>query len=184
MSDGYVYFSMDDFSLVPSDLLSGTDVPFIDLILVQLGYGPAYGLSAEPAVREYIRSEPGLYPIIRELGAAVGAAGIRARDNGLLKSGFDDNLKLYTPEEIWNFDLAIDVMAVLAALEGLAKSTQFRATQALRDLDRTARGHTWKKELKRAGEGPAAFRELRARVPRHVPHPGRSSAGAGGPGWM
>jgi hypothetical protein len=184
MSDGYDYFGMDDFSLVPGDLLAGTDVPFIDLILVQLGYGPAYGLSAEPAVRQYVRNEPGLYPIIRDLGAAVGAAGIRARDGGLLKNSFDDNLKLYTPEEIWNFDLAIDVIAVLAAVEGLSKSTLFRATQALRDLDRTARGHTWKKELKRAGEGPAAFRELRARVPRHTPHPGPSTGAVGGAGWM
>jgi hypothetical protein len=183
MSNGYAYFSMDDFSLVPGELFAGTNVPFIDLILVELGYGPTYGLSAEPAVREYIRKQPGLYSISRELGAAVSAAGIRARDNGLLKSSFDDNLRLYTPEEIWSFDLAIDLIAVLAALDGLAKSTQFRATQALRDLDRTARGHTWKKELKRAGEGPAVFRELRARVPRHTPHPGRSS-GVGGPGWM
>ena len=182
MSEGYVYVGMDDFSLVPGDLLSGTDVPFIDLILVVLGYGPTYVLSAEPAVREYVRNEPGLYPIIRELGAAVGAAGIRARDSGLLKSSFDNDLKPYTPAEIWNFDLAIDVIAVLAALEGLSKATQFRATQAVRNLDRTARGHMWKKELKRAGDGPAAFRELRARMPRHTPHP-TPSAGGGGVLW-
>jgi hypothetical protein len=184
MTDGYLYRSMDDFSLVPGDLFAGTDVPFIDLILVELGYGPTYGLSAEPAVREYVRSEPGLYPIIRELGAAVSAAGVRARDAGLLKNSFDDNLRLYTPEEIWSFGLAIDLMAELTALNGLSKAAQFRATQALRDLDRTARGHTWKKELKRAAEGPAAFRQLRARVPRHTPHPAKSVGGASSAMWM
>ena len=37
----------------------------------------------------------------------------------------------------------------------------------LRSLDQTARSHTWKKDLKKAGTGPEEFRELRAKAPRH-----------------
>src|SRR6266700_2408850 len=39
----------EKFSLIPSEIyekdhFQGTDVPFLDLLLVQLGYGPSYGL--------------------------------------------------------------------------------------------------------------------------------------------
>jgi hypothetical protein len=163
----------DDFSLVPPEFVNGTDVPFIDLILVTLGYGPTYGLSAEPAVRDVVRAQPGMYEQVRELGFKVAAAGLRVRDSGQLKSDLDDRLKYYSPDEIWAFDLAVDLIAALAGLEDLSNGARFSAVQSVRDLHATGRGHTWHKQLRHAGSGPLELRALRARVPQHTPNPAR-----------
>src|SRR5205807_1494039 len=99
----------------------------------------------------------------------------RARNQGLLRSSFDDSLRPYSADEIWCMDLAIDVLAMLAAAPGLSGGTRFSALDALRDLYLTCGGHTWHKQVKHATAGPHEFRELRARVPvrpRHLPKPG------------
>ncbi|MGD0559708.1 MAG: hypothetical protein ABSA93_32665 [Streptosporangiaceae bacterium] len=170
----------DEFSLVPYDLLRETDVPFIHLILVMLGYG----LSDEPAVQQFVGAEPGLLEDIRSLSAAVGAADLRVHEAGLLKNGFDDHLKYYEPAEIWCFDLAIDVIAMLGGLTGLTDDGRSRTTQALRDLDATAQGHTWRKALKHAADGPASLGALRERVPRHTPDPAHSTGRPSSVTWM
>lgn len=166
-----VHYSFDDqVSLVPANADDCmTSAPFLFLTLSTLG--PA--LSIEPAVQEYTRHQPGLHAKIRALSTAVSAAGVRVRDDGLLKDDFDDNLKVYTPEEIWLFDLAIDVIAMLGTLGGLPKAKHAQVASNLRSLDQSVDTHTWKKELKKAGAGPAEFRELRAGLPRHTPSPGR-----------
>jgi hypothetical protein len=174
----------DEFGLAPGDLYLETDVPFIHLLLVTLGYDPGYGLSAEPAVQEFVVAEPGLLEDIRSLSAEVGAAGRRVHEAGLLKNGFDDHLKYYEPAEIWCFDLAIDVIAMLAALTGLTGDGRASTTQALRNLDATAQGHAWHKGLKHAGDGPAALGALRERVPRHTPDPAHSSGRPSSVTWM
>ncbi len=151
-------------SLVPDDVDDcGTSAPFIFLALSVLGPG----LSTEPVVQEYLRGNPGLARDIQALSAAVSAAGVRVRDAGLLKDSFDENLAVYTPAEIWTFDLAFDVIAMLGGLEGLPGKARAMVTQDLRSLDQTAHSHTWKKDLKKAGSGPEEFRELRERIPRH-----------------
>ena len=169
-----------EFSLIPSaiyekDHFQGADVPFLDLLLVQLGYGPSYGLSAEQAVRDFVRGQPGMYEQIREAGTAVYRAGVRARDHGLLRGSFDDSLHPYSADEIWCMDLAIDVLAMLTAVPGLSGGARFSALDALRDLYQTCTGHTWHKQVKQAVAGPHELRGLRARVPvrpRHLPKPG------------
>ena len=169
------------FSLVPSEIyeknhFSGTDVPFLDLLLVQLGYGPTYGLSAEQAVRDFVHGQPGMYEQIREAGTTVYRAGARARNHGLLRSSFDDSIHHYSADEIWCMDLAIDVLAMLAFLPRLSGGARFSALDALRDLYVTCGGHTWHKQVKHAAAGPPEFRELRARVPvrpKHLPKPGQ-----------
>jgi hypothetical protein len=85
----------------------------------------------------------------------VGAAGVRVRDAGLLKDSFDESLQVYTPEEIWSFDLAFDVIAMLGAIDGLRAGTRASLVDSLRSLDRTARLHIFKKDLRKAGQGPA-----------------------------
>lgn len=170
----------EKFSLIPSEIyerdhFQGTDVPFLDLLLVQLGYGPSGGLSAEQAVRDFVRDQPGMYEQIREVGTAVYSAGARARNHGLLRGSFDDSLHHYSADEIWCMDLAIDVLAMLAGMPGLSGGTRFSALDALRDLYMTSGGHTWHKQVKHAAAGPHEFRELRARVPvrpTHLPKPG------------
>jgi hypothetical protein len=149
--------------LVPGDVDDcGTSAPFIFLALSVLGPG----LSTEPVVREYLRGNPGLVRDIRALSAAVSAAGVRVRDAGLLKDSFDENLAVYTPAEIWAFDLAFDVIAMLGALDDLPGKARAMVTEDLRSLDQTAHSHTWKKDLKKAGPGPEEFWELRAMTPR------------------
>jgi len=150
-------------ALVPGDVDDcGTSAPFIFLALSVLGPG----LSTELVVQEYLRGNPGLARDIQALSAAVSAAGVRVRDAGLLRDSFDENLAVYTSAEIWTFDLAFDVIAMLGGLEGLPGKARAMVTQDLRSLDQTAHSHTWKKDLKKAATGPEEFRELRARIPR------------------
>lgn len=104
---------------------------------------------------------------IQQLSRAVGATGVRVRDAGLLKDSFDENLHVYTVEEIWTFDLAVDVIAMLGALDGLPGGTRASLINSLRLLDRNAHGHTWKKAVKKAGQGPESRSELRAQIPHH-----------------
>ena len=89
-------------------------------------------------------------------------------DAGLLKDSFDESLQVYAPEEIWAFDLAFDVIAMLSAIEGLRGGTRASLVDSLRSLDRTAGLHTFKKDLKKAGSGPEALRDLRSRVPHRT----------------
>jgi hypothetical protein len=171
----------EQFSLIPSEIyvkdhFQRTDVPFLDLLLVQLGYGPSYGLSAEQAVRDFVHGQPGMYEQIREIGTAAYRAGARARNNGLLRSSLDDSIHHYSQDEIWVMDLAIDVLAMLAVLPGLSGGARFSALDALHGLYNTCGGHAWHKRVKHAAAGPDEFRQLRARVPvrpKHPPKPGR-----------
>jgi hypothetical protein len=131
-------------------------------------------MAARPAVQRYVGQEPGLRLAIRSLTAAVTAAGTRVRDAGKLHGSFDDRLKPYTPDEIWVFDLATDVIALLGSAAGLSGGTRAMMASNLGSLDREASSHRWKKDLKSADPGPEAFRELRARIPRHPLKPERS----------
>jgi hypothetical protein len=150
--------------LVPREVDVQSVAPFIYLTLATLGPG----LAREHAVEAYLSAEPGLRQKIRQVSTAVGAAGVRVRDAGLLKDSFDQNLRVYTPEEIWTFDLAIDVIAMLGTLDGLPGGTRASIVDTLHLLSQSAHSHTWKKDVKNAGQGPEAFRELRAQVPRRA----------------
>jgi hypothetical protein len=151
----------DEVSLMPAGVDNcGTSAPFLYLALTTFGL-----LSLQPEVKAYLQREPLLLPQIRALIMAVSAAGVRVRDAALLKDDFDENLGVYAPEEIWIFDLAFDVIALIGAIDGLSGQTRARVASNMRSLDEKAHSHTWKKDMKKAGEGPAAWDELRARVP-------------------
>jgi hypothetical protein len=139
-----------------------TSAPFLYLILSAF-----YLLGTQDAVQQFLARNPGTHQQARALSAAVSAAGVRVRDAGLLKDDFDDNLKVYTPDETWTFNLAVDVIARLGGLEGLPPGTHAQIVSDLKSLSDSARSHHWKKELKRAGDGPPQFRELRAAIPPH-----------------
>ena len=130
-------------------------------------------LAGDSVVRQYASAQPEAQHAIRELSRAVAAAGTRVRDTGQMRDSFDQNLRYYTAEEIWLFDLAIDVIAMLGSLGGLPPGTRARLVDDLRLLDNNVSNHHWKKEVRQVGTGPAPFRELRAHVPHHQPHPGR-----------
>ncbi len=142
--------------------------PFIYLALSTLGL-----LSGDSVVQQYASAQPEAQHAIGELCRAVAAAGTRVRDTGQMRDSFDENLRYYTAEEIWLFDLAIDVIAMLGTLGGLPPGTRARVIDDLKLLDNNVHSHHWKKEVRQAGDGPAQFRELRAHVPHHQPHPSR-----------
>ena len=146
-----------------------TSAPFIYLILACLGSG----LTSESAVLNYVREYPEFHRQIRELSTAVSDAGVRVRDEGRLRSDMDDNLRVYTPDEIWMFDLAVDLIAMLGSVDGLSNQSLAEYKNNVRTLDDEVHAHTWKKGVKKAGAGPVQFQELRQRVPHHVPNPMR-----------
>ena len=157
-----------DMGLVPRGLDYEVVAPFIYLALSTLSL-----LASESVVRQYAGAQPEAQNSIRELSQAVAGAGTRVRDTGQMRDSFDENLRYYTAEEIWLFDLFIDVIAMLGTLGGLPPGTRARIIDDLKLLDNSVASHHWKKEVRQAGDGPAQFRELRAHVPRHQPHPGR-----------
>jgi hypothetical protein len=157
-----------DMGLVPSGLDDAVVAPFIYLTLSTLGL-----LSSDSVVQQYAAAQPEAQHAIRELSRAVAAAGTRVRDTGQMRDSFDENLRYYTAEEIWLFDLAIDVIAMLGTLGGQPPGTRARIIDDLKLLDNNVHSHHWKKEVRQAGDGPAQFRELRAHVPHHQPHPSR-----------
>lgn len=140
-----------------------TSAPFLYLILSAF-----YLLGTQDAVKQFLARSPEPRRQLRALAAATSAAGVRVRDAGLLKNEFDDNLRVYTPDEIWTFNLAVDVIARLGALEGLPPSTHAQIVSDLKTLNDQTHSHTWKKELKQAGDGVPQFRELRAATPPHT----------------
>jgi hypothetical protein len=163
-------FDVSAQGLVPDDVDDCmTSSPFLFLIMSTLGPG----LSTEPAVLAYVNAYPEFHQKIRELSAAVSAAGVRVRDFGLLRSQFDGNLRVFAPEEIWMFDLAVDVIAMLGCVQGLSNASLAQFRDNMRTLDEDVASHAWRKSLSQAGNGLPQFHDLRASVPRHAPNPQR-----------
>lgn len=152
--------------LVPDGLDYEVVAPFIYLTLSTL-----YLLGTESAVKQYLSVEPEAHRAIRDLSTAVAGAGVRVRDSGRVKDEFDVHMGLYTPEEFWLFDLAVDVIAMLIALGGFKPGTRALVASDLRSLDEHVHSHHWRRQVKKAGDGSARFRELRAHVPYHKPRP-------------
>ncbi len=152
---------LDQVSLMPEDVDDcSSSSPFLGLALSSLEL-----LGVQPAVKEYMRGEPWLLGQIRALSTAVSAAGVRVRDTGLLKDMFDTNLTVYTPEEIWTFDLAFDVIAQIGTLDGLTGQVRAMTASNVRSLNWYSDMHHWKKAMRKAGEGPVARHGLRAQTP-------------------
>jgi hypothetical protein len=137
--------------------------PGIALILSTLR-----NLGKDVAVQNYLDGVPGLRHAIRTLSIALGAAGARIRDPGLMRDDFDDNPAYYAPDEIWACDLALDVIAALGSIEGVAGGWHAEARSTVRTFDVEQPGdqrRAWQKGLKAAGAGPEAFRQMRAQIP-------------------
>jgi hypothetical protein len=122
----------------------------------------------EEAIRQFAGGSD-LGVVIFEMSRGVIAAGERANASGLLKDRYDTSLRPYTPEEVWTFNLLIDVIAMLASLQGL----QYRSnvTGKVHSLTATAQRLEWKMYVRRAGAGPEHLLSLRAQVP-HARHRG------------
>jgi hypothetical protein len=150
----------------------------MDLIPHRLNYGATgqfiydtlmgiTNIEFDPSVEQYCRADPESARAILALTTKVAQTGIRIRDaNPKGDDIINDHLDRYSPEELWMCDLAIDVLAMFATSGGLHGDSRSFAQAKLK----LANGHThdkhWRHALKKAGDGPAEFRELRA----HVPH--------------
>jgi hypothetical protein len=124
-------------------------------------------LAYDPAVQAFLERQPDLLELVRRHTAAVTAAGERVRDAGL----DDDDIGreriggVYSADEMWTLDLGTDLIAWLAAVDGIDADMQAGAGSGIWGND-----IGWKddytKPLKKAGDGPVGLRELRAMVPR------------------
>lgn len=150
--------------LVPLHLNYGDAVEFVYLTMSALNM-----LSGEAPVQQYIRAEPDAHRAILALCRAVTQAGIRVRNPSRKHDAIEEHLRDFTAEEIWMCDLAIDVLAMLATSGGTRSDTHATVLDHLRMVDKQAGSHHWRREVHKAGDGPAEFRELRAQIPRHKP---------------
>ena len=153
--------------LVPADLDTDAVAPFLSLTLTLLGLLPG-----DPGVNQYASTRPEVVQAIRALSTSVAAAGVRVRDSAPARDDFEDHVRRFTAEEIWMCDLAIDVIAMLGTLNGTGSRLRRMIVSDLGTLDKDVHGHHWKREVRKAGAGPAEFQELRMLVPHHPPHPG------------
>jgi hypothetical protein len=122
----------------------------------------------ELAVQNYLDRGPGLRNAIRSLSIALGTAGARIRDSGVMRDDFDDKLEYYAPDEIWTCDLGVDVIAMLSSIEGLSGRMQAEARTTLRTFDAEEspeQRRVWWHGLEAAGAGPEDFRQMRAFIP-------------------
>jgi hypothetical protein len=152
--------------LVPSGLGASAVAPFIELMLATVGL-----LGTDSVVEQYSQGNPDAHRAIRALSTQVAEAGIRVRDTAKHRDMFDEHMKMFTAEEYWKFNLAIDVIAMFATGGGLSPDIRALIIDDLWTLDDHVHSHHWKKEVHKVGDGPAEFRELRAHIPPHKPHP-------------
>ena len=108
---------------------------------------------------------PERLPSVRALAAAVQVAGERIQDSDASDSDVTQHgEKLYTPAEWWTFELIIDLLAALGAINGIERDTRSSTRETVNLYD-----EMWarriRKPLKHAGDGPEPLRALRASVP-------------------
>jgi hypothetical protein len=77
--------------------------------------------------------------------------------------------KHFTDEEIWLLNLAVDVVAMLGTLAGVASSIRKAIITDLGSLDEHVVTDHWKQAVRKADPGPPEFHDLRALVPHHKP---------------
>jgi hypothetical protein len=155
---------MSNGGLVPDGLDYSVTAPFIELMISTLGL-----LSYDPVVKQYLEASPGSQQSIRALATAVAAAGVRVRDSSRRLDEFEEHLHKFTPEEFWVFNLAVDIIAMFAGTPGMDPSNHALIRSDLQTLDDLAHGHHWKSQVRKAGDGPVQFRELRGHIPAHKP---------------
>ena len=149
---------------MPDGLDYSVTAPFIGLMISTLGL-----LWFDAVVKQYLQASPESYQSIRALTAAVAAAGVRVRDSSRRLDEFEEHLHKFTPEEFWVFNLAVDIIAMFCGTPGMDPSTHALIRSDMQTLDDFAHGHHWKSQVRKAGDGPAQFHDLRGHIPTHKP---------------
>ncbi|MHB8466855.1 MAG: hypothetical protein ACYDH6_17575 [Acidimicrobiales bacterium] len=120
------------------------------------------GLIDEPAVQRVVEKE-GLADGTHALTSAIIAAGQRVTDAGLVLDRWVD-IKIYEPAEIWTFNLAADVIALLVAVDNLSKVKRTAVRDVLVSIDAGLGTHWCRSTIGNAAPGPEEFRQLRETV--------------------
>jgi hypothetical protein len=152
----------DDDVLVPWDVDIFSGGRLVEELLTSLRV-----LSRDDVVEQYFSVQPQAHQSIRALSTAIGAAGAWPADRKPDYSHVD--LKRYTNQEIWLFDLAIDVIVMVAEIGG--SGTRRGVLADVHRLDDHVATHHWKQAVRKAEPGPPELHDLRASVPHHKPHP-------------
>lgn len=121
-------------------------------------------LAIDPRVYQEF-TNPAFLAEVRHLISVVQAAGERAADNGL--RSWPNWLKDYTVEDMWCFQLGLDLMMWLATLDGVSNEYRRLTLENVENYDWDGDRHV-RKALEKYGDGPAELQGLRARIP-HTP---------------
>jgi hypothetical protein len=155
----------DAAGLLPRHLNYGdVTIPFLYNTLSAMQW-----MSDESSVQQYLRAYPQAHRAIIALSRAITDVGLRIRRASRDRDIYDEHLGHFTADEIWMFDLAIDVVAMFATGGGLHQETSRSVQDKLREADEHVHSHHWQREVRKAGAGPAQYHELRALIPHHKP---------------
>ena len=125
-------------------------------------------LISEPAAHRVVE-EQGLTEPVEALSDAVVAAGQRVRDAGLVLSDRAVDLKIYQPAEVWTFNLAADLIALLVVVPNFPKVKRIAVRDILVHLDAGLGSHWCRSTIGNASPGPEQLQALRQALPRREP---------------
>jgi hypothetical protein len=120
--------------------------------LVQVILNAMGALREEPPVQRVLDKD-GVTGCAEALTPEVTAAGERVRDAGLIVDGFGTDLKAFQPTEIWTFNLAADLIAVMVEADNLSKIKRGSFRDMLRGIDASLGSHWARSTLGNAAPG-------------------------------
>ncbi|MFN8038534.1 MAG: hypothetical protein U0Q07_04905 [Acidimicrobiales bacterium] len=124
-------------------------------------------VEGEPAVERLIADQDLAGPLAEVLDAVADAAH-RVLDAGFVLDERRVDLRVYTPEEMWTFNLAADLAALLVAAPQLAREKRRAARDLFVPIDAALGAPRSRSAIGNAHDGPEALRELRAAVPHRT----------------
>jgi len=125
-------------------------------------------LISEPAAQRVVEAQ-GLSDSVALLSDAVVGAGQRVRDGGLVLSERAVDIKIYQPAEVWTFNLAADLIAVLVVVPNLPKAKRVAVRDVLMRLDAGLGTHWCRSTIGNAAPGPEPLQGLREVLPHRKP---------------
>ncbi len=142
--------------------------PFADLPAPARGIlRIAAAMKEEPAAARVVETR-GIATSMASVLEAVEAAAQRVLDGGLVLDERRIDVKVYTPDELWTFDLAADVMALLVAAPNLPKATRAATRDLLVVVDAGLGTHWCRSMIGNAGAGSEQLRALRDTIPHRT----------------
>jgi hypothetical protein len=124
-------------------------------------------LLSEPAAARVVTGSD-LTEGVSALLDAVVTAGQRVQDEGLTPAGTVVDLKIYRPVELWIFNLAADVLALLATAPNVPKVKRAAVNPFRQSLDAGLGSHSSRSTIGNVRPAPPEFEALRAAIPKRT----------------